>query len=523
MVAWLEALSEDIKSNYKSLIYHFLISLSSSVPLLYISNSKQQLFVTIVCVVFLFSVSFINRFLFITLSSIFLLISTVFFHLVNLWGEDTIKSRIQAAYLSPTYESVEYISNFWGVSDYLLTGYLFVFALLSYLYIYKIRHQIRNIKKLSAFLIILIILLSQKVWFFYDKQPFLFIQALSDAGKWKYFVDKRLAYLEQRKSPLGLKNFNIKYDKIVLLLGESVNREHMGTYGYSKNTTPFLDDLLTKKNTYQFNYTISPANQTRYSIPLMLTDAHVNDFDKFPSSSSIVSSFKDFGFKTYWFSNQYMAGMHDSYIATIASEASEVKIANYVYEQGGKADLNYDQVLIEYLNSTNFNISAKEFYVLHLLGSHFQYNKRYPENYGLFPQPNNKVEAYDNSIKYTDEVLKKVHLFFQDSKTLFIYVADHGQVVELNKSGHGFHNPSFSDEYNVPFLIYSNIDNPRLDDFYNEHKDSLINLENLKAIILHIIDFIPSSPLNNSKVIAIDPINVIDYNSLELYRNTNKD
>jgi len=450
--------------------------------------------------------------------------STVIFHLINLWGDDTFKARIQAAYLSPTYESFEYINNFWGLSDYILTSYMFLFALLCLLYVCKIKHQIRNVKKVSCFYIIIIILLSQNVWFFYDKQPFFLIQAINDAGRWKSIVDKRLDYLEQREPIQHLKYSNIKYDKIVLLIGESVNREHMSTYGYNQETTPFLDYLLSLKNTYQFNNAISPANQTRYSIPIMLTDAHVNDFERFTSSSSIVSSFKSFGFRTFWFSNQYMSGMHDSYIATIASEANEVKIANYVYEHGGMADSSFDQVLIEYLNSTNSSKSAKEFYVLHLLGSHFQYKKRYPENYGLFPHPENKVETYDNSIRYTDEILEKVHLYFQDSKALFIYVADHGQVVELNKSGHGFHNPSFSDEYKVPFLIYSNIDNLWLDDFYNEHKeDSVINMENLKNIILHIIGLIPIPPLNNSKVIAIDPTNVIDYNSIELYRDAIKD
>ncbi len=515
----LENVKKDIVSNYKSICYHFLISLFSTIPLIFISSSKQQLFVVLTCIAFLFLVSFINKLLFVALSSTFLLISSLLFHLISLWGEDTLKARIQAAYLSPQYESVEYISNFFDVTDYLLIGYIFIFIILCFLLIYKVKHQIYHVKKVSFLFIISIVFFSNKIWFFYEKQPFAFIQALSDAGQWKIIVDDRLAYLESRKSGQNVNSLS-KYDKVVLLLGESVNREHMSAYGYSQKTTPFLDSILTKKNNYQFNYAISPANQTRYSIPLMLTDAHVNDFRRFTTSLSIVTDFKNLGFKTYWFSNQYMAGMHDSYIATIASESDEKKVANYVYEHGGMADSSYDQILIDYLDSTKPKSSVKEFYVLHLLGSHFQYIKRYPENHGLFSIPNNKVEAYDNSIQYTDEIFEQVYHRFKNTKTLFIYVADHGQVVEQNKSGHGFHNPSYSDEYNIPFIILSNIDNPKLDDFYSKYKDRMINMVNLKNIILHLVEQKPISSLSTSKVIAIDPINIIDYKSLSLYRDT---
>lgn len=53
---------------------------------------------------------------------------------------------------------------------------------------------------------------------------------------------------------------------------------------------------------------ISPINQTRYSIPIDLTNATVDNFNLFFTSKLIVTTFKKYGYKTYWLSNQGRVG-----------------------------------------------------------------------------------------------------------------------------------------------------------------------------------------------------------------------
>ncbi len=67
------------------------------------------------------------------------------------------------------------------------------------------------------------------------------------------------------------------YDKIIFIQGESVNKHHMEVYGYDTNITPFLLQLKSQKKLYIFN-AIAPTKQTRYSVPIMHTQADAKSF-----------------------------------------------------------------------------------------------------------------------------------------------------------------------------------------------------------------------------------------------------
>jgi len=64
------------------------------------------------------------------------------------------------------------------------------------------------------------------------------------------------------------------------------------------------------------------------------------------------------------------------------------------------------------------------------------------------------VNAYDNSILYTDTVLSELYRRFGSKDVLFVYAADHGEVVSDKVFGHGF-SPAYREEYLVPLLIWT--------------------------------------------------------------------
>jgi lipid A ethanolaminephosphotransferase len=133
----------------------------------------------------------------------------------------------------------------------------------------------------------------------------------------------------------------------------------------------------------------------------------------------------------------------------------------------------FDDILLyklqEYLDKA---VKTDTFIVLHQLGSHGPaYYKRYPKAFEVFTpalssnqlqdaQQQEIINAYDNSILYTDYFLTEVIDFLKNNSTKFdtgmIYVSDHGESLgENNIYLHGL--PFFiapQMQIHVPFILW---------------------------------------------------------------------
>jgi glucan phosphoethanolaminetransferase (alkaline phosphatase superfamily) len=103
---------------------------------------------------------------------------------------------------------------------------------------------------------------------------------------------------------------------------------------------------------------------------------------------------------------------------------------------------------------------ARQFAVLHLFGSHYDYAERYPPEFQRFSGGDPLVDAYDNSILYTDHVLALLidELDRRQEPAVLFYASDHGE--NLNDSGDGNLHHACRDftryEIEVPMIFYAN-------------------------------------------------------------------
>jgi len=89
--------------------------------------------------------------------------------------------------------------------------------------------------------------------------------------------------------------------------------------------------------------------------------------------------------------------------------------------------------------------------------------------------------------------------------------------VSEKEHGHGYL-PPFKDEYDVPFVIFSNVKNSRIDELYKNNKKEVFNLENLNYMIEYISGVSDENNISYSKdVFALEPKNIVDYNKLPFY------
>jgi len=252
----------------------------------------------------------------------------------------------------------------------------------------------------------------------------------------------------------------------IFVMGESARYVNFGINGYERNTTPFLDSLKNEGKLLVFSNVFSSGNLTNNTLPFLMTRATVLEKNMANEEKSLVSLFKEAGFKTYVLSNQ---GEGEPFLRQIALEADY----GYVNKSDASFDEKYDGLLLPQIDSILNEKGKKKCLFLFTLGSHYKYNFRYPPHFEKFTPTiaktffsyeiveKNKelfVNAYDNSVLYTDyfihEIIKRVEN--QNCKASLFYISDHGENLfdtpEVNL-GHGTLNPT-KQELHVPLFIW---------------------------------------------------------------------
>lgn len=252
----------------------------------------------------------------------------------------------------------------------------------------------------------------------------------------------------------------VKDLKIVLIIGESARAQNFSLYGYKKDTNPQLkkvSNLLTFKD-------VTPcSNYTNYSVGCMLSYKDEKDFSLPMREESIIKIFEHLNFSTSWFSTQKAYGDNNS-LMLLALEAQNYHFGDsFAKKIGGK--MIYDEYLLDDMKQ-DLSRSGDSLIIMQMQGSHFLFNERYPKNFEKFTptcnikdlskcNKNEIVNAYDNTILYTDNFIAKTIQQLKSQNAILIYVSDHGQF--LGENDIYYHGPKGShirDEHRVAMFMW---------------------------------------------------------------------
>ena len=246
----------------------------------------------------------------------------------------------------------------------------------------------------------------------------------------------------------------------VMVIGETSRALNWQLYGYERETNPLLSQ---QTGLIAFPKVLTESNTTHKSVPMLMSDVNACNYDSIYHQKGIITAFKEAGFKTAFFSNQRY---NHSFIDFFGKEADT---SDFIKEDS--LDSNYnpsDDELLKLVEQELAKGETKQFIVLHTYGSHFNYRERYPlENTFFTPDypvdaerkyRDNLVNAYDNSIRYTDGFLARIirMLEKQQIDAAMIYTSDHGEDI-FDDSRHLFLHASPVPSYyqlHVPFLIW---------------------------------------------------------------------
>jgi len=325
---------------------------------------------------------------------------------------------------------------------------------------------------------------------------FLIVLKYANLAKWNLpyvAVKSHVQYNNQLKEFEDFKNkkSNIQTktitdnDVVVVVIGESTTRKHMNIYGYSRNTTPKLNVL--SDSLLIFNDVISSHVFTTASIYDILTlSNHENPDDK----NTLINYLQNAGYMVYWLSNQRPVGLHDNLVSRLASEADESLFLSY---NDFRHSTLYDEVLLPKI-SDKLKEKHKMVIFVHLIGTHYDYKKRYPKSFSEFSSENEKkkneiIDTYDNAILYNDfivsEIIKTVDK--KSKRSAVIYFSDHGEEVfdVTNYFGH-FDDKITSTMYEVPFILFMSSQFEKPDDFIID-KSRKFMLDDFPHSLTHIM------------------------------------
>lgn len=217
---------------------------------------------------------------------------------------------------------------------------------------------------------------------------------------------------------------------VVIVVGETARGDRWQSNGYDRPTSP----QLAEGGFISFPDAYSESNTTHKSVPMLLSHLDADTFgDSIYSVKSIITAFREAGFRTAFFSNQRY---NRSFIDYFGNEADTTL---FIKEQPGSAADRYDMELLPLLRDELSLGHNRQLIVLHTYGSHFSYVDRYPESFARFT-PDSYADAslaakarldnaYDNTIFYTAAMLDSVAgcLNALDAESAMVYASDHGE------------------------------------------------------------------------------------------------
>jgi len=358
------------------------------------------------------------------------------------------ESTLFAVYQSNFNESMAYIIEFIPI-EFLLV-FVLIPILIGFLFNKQKKHEEETVHDTSFLILIIIVLIMLLPSYKSDLRIFNFIVD----GIEVYKKELKLFHEVQEKRKSGKIKFTSSKDKkgetYIVVIGESLNKHHMGIYGYFRNTTPHLSKMKKNGELIIFDSVYSSHTHTMPVLSYSLTEANQYNNKNYYDSLSIINILNKANIETYWLSNQVMYGAWDNLVSVIANESDNVFSLNSNVGKKFQTQ-SYDGSLIAKLNNILSKQSDKNRVIfVHLMGSHVAYNSRYPKdkfskyneklNIGEFGTrflKNPIINSYDNSVVYNDFIINSILNSLKNIKGRngLIYFSDHADDV-MSMLGH---------------------------------------------------------------------------------------
>lgn len=257
---------------------------------------------------------------------------------------------------------------------------------------------------------------------------------------------------------------------VVFILGESTSRHHMQLYGYGLPTTPKLAARAEAGELAIYENVTSPHAGTM-AVLRTLFSFYDNDANgMWYDYGDLFDILRQAGVYTAWLSNQEASGFYGSIGRTLGERTDHVAFTSPVAHSIDLAE-RYDSEVLPLLDEELRERVAEPvpaaFYVIHLMGAHEEFSKRYPPEFARF-MPEDEAgrgaledasaravrAAYDNAVLYDDAIVDEIIRRFEDKDALVIFISDHGEEVYDTRAQFGHGDETSPWQRDVPMVFW---------------------------------------------------------------------
>ena len=277
---------------------------------------------------------------------------------------------------------------------------------------------------------------------------------------------------------------------VVFIIGETTRSDHMGIFGYERDTTPKLQ----RESNLIALRAVSCDTATKLSLNCMFVRPQgVSDNEqRTVHEKNVFSVLRSLGLSSELFALQSEAWFYRS------TQPNNFMIREMITAQlqntGQRID---DSVFVPLIKqSIEQHPKGKHLVILHTKGSHYLYSERYPESFARF-KPECKsadgqcslaslINAYDNSVLYIDTVLTDIFGELRDKKAIVFYSSDHGESLSENMHFHATPRARApSEQFRVPFMVWMSDSYIHANVANEQAFAQLKNLQSQKIIVSH--------------------------------------
>ena len=252
---------------------------------------------------------------------------------------------------------------------------------------------------------------------------------------------------------------------LVLVIGESTNRQHMSLYGYPRKTSPRLEAISAELQVFRNVY--APRPYTIEVLQQVLSFADQLNPDLYLTTPSLINLMKQAGYKSFWITNQQTMTKRNTLLTSFSQQADEQAYLNHSRAQNSA---EYDMNVVKPFRQALADPAEKKLIIVHLLGTHMKYEYRFPPEFAVFKDRTgladwvNKeqqaiINDYDNAVLYNDFIMSTLIDSMRQAKSngFMVYFSDHGEDVfdsgEHNILGRNEGKPTVP-MYAVPFIVW---------------------------------------------------------------------
>ena len=255
---------------------------------------------------------------------------------------------------------------------------------------------------------------------------------------------KQLVRLKAGLNDIKVDSCSFRSRNIVLIIGESYNRNHSALYGYDIANTPKQKRLYKRGELIPFTDVVSPWNLTSFVFKHLFSLYAVGDKGDWCDYPLFPELFRKAGYHVTFMTNQFLPQAKEAvYDFSGGFFLNDEELSKAQFDTRNTQLYRFDNgLLCDYDKLKDQGKDKPQLIIFHLKGQHVDYRSRCPKNQKKFnkdtykelrtdlsPKERRILSDYDNATLYNDSIVNAIIDRFRSDDAIVIYVPDHGEEV----------------------------------------------------------------------------------------------